>query len=228
MGHKIFVSYKYADSNVQSISGNRWPQDTARTYVDKLADYIDASDNIYKGEDDGEDLSQLEDDAIWEKLKDRIFDSTLTIVIISAGMRESWKKDRDQWIPWEISYSLKEESRKTKSGKTVSSFSNAMLAVILPDRYGSYEYYTYSKSCCGNPCRSLKTEILFDIMRKNMFNIKKPNSKKCDDGSTVYYGDSSYITSVKWSDFIKKPKEYIDKAYDLQSKIEQYDITKEL
>lgn len=61
-----------------------------------------------------------------------------------------------------------------------------------------------------------------------MFNIKKPDSKKCDDGSTVYYGDSSYITSVKWSDFIKNPKDYIDKAYDIQSKIINYDITKEL
>lgn len=227
MGHKIFVSYKYADSNVQNISGNHWSQDTARTYVDKLADYIDSTDNIYKGEDDGDDLSELSDDTIWERLKDRIFDSTLTIVVISAGMREIGKRDRDQWIPWEISYSLKEESRKTKSGKTVGSFSNAMLAVVLPDKQGSYNYFTYMKSCCGNPCRYYNTGILFEILRKNMFNIINADSKTCVDGSIVYHGDCSYITSVVWDDFIKSPNDYIEKAYQIQSKIEQYEITKE-
>lgn len=105
MGHKIFVSYKYADSDVKNISGNSWPRDTVRTYVDKLAEYIkDTSDHVYKGEDDGEDLSQLSDSTIWEKLKERIYDSTLTIVMISKNMRESNQEDRDQWIPWEISW----------------------------------------------------------------------------------------------------------------------------
>lgn len=117
MGHKIFVSYKYADSNVQNISGNRWPQDTARTYVDKLADFIDASDNIYKGEDDGEDLSQLEDDTIWEKLKDRIFDSTLTIVVISAGMREEWKKTEISGFLGKSHIRLKKNHEKQRAEK---------------------------------------------------------------------------------------------------------------
>ena len=48
MGHKIFVSYKYADSNVKNITGNYYTADTVRTYVDKLADYIsETSDHIY-------------------------------------------------------------------------------------------------------------------------------------------------------------------------------------
>ena len=164
MGHKIFVSYKYADSDVKNISGHYYPADTVRTYVDKLADYIsETSEHIYKGEDDGEDLSKLSDDTIWEKLKDRIYDSTLTIVMISPGMRETWKADRDQWIPWEISYSLKEVSRKNRNGRMVSSFSNAMLAIVLPDRQGSYSYYTYDNACCTSKCTTLKTDILFKI-----------------------------------------------------------------
>ena len=229
VGHKIFVSYKYADSDVKNISGNYYPADTARTYVDKLAEYIsETSEHIYKGEDDGEDLSQLSDDTIWEKLKDKIYDSTLTIVMISPGMRETWKLDRDQWIPWEISYSLKEVSRKNISGKLVQSFSNAMLAVVLPDRSGSYSYYTYNNTCCSTTCRTLKTDTLFKIMRENMFNIKTPDSDVCSNNSKIYHGDSSYITSVTWEDFAKDPESYIKKAYDIQSKINQYDISKEV
>ena len=229
MGHKIFVSYKYADSDVRRITNNWYTTDTVRTYVDKLEEYISrVSEHIYKGETDGEDLSALSEDVIWNKLKDRIYDSTLTIVIISKGMRNRYLRDRDQWIPWEISYSLKEVSRKNISGNMVTSSSNAMLAIILPDRNGSYEYFTYNKSCCSNPCRYLKTDFLFEIMRKNMFNIKSVDSKMCNDGSTVYFGDSSYISSVKWDDFIKEPETYIDKAYDIQSKIEKYNVCKEL
>ena len=228
MGHKIFVSYKYADSDVKQLT-NSWYHDTVRTYVDKLEEYIsEVSEHIYKGETDGEDLSRLSDDTIWEKLKDRIYDSTLTIVMISKGMRQTYLSDREQWIPWEISYSLKEVSRKNISGNMVTSSSNALLAIILPDTYGSYEYFTFRKTCCSNPCRSYKTNFLFEIMRKNMFNIKRPNKKDCDDGSTVYYGDSSYMTTVKWEDFIKDPETYIDKAYDIQSKIERYDVYKEI
>jgi len=229
MGHKIFVSYKYADSDVKNISGHYYPADTVRTYVDKLADYIsETSEHIYKGEDDGEDLSKLSDDTIWEKLKDRIYDSTLTIVMISPGMRETWKADRDQWIPWEISYSLKEVSRKNRSERMVSSFSNAMLAIVLPDKQGSYSYYTYNNNCCQTKCRTLRTDTLFKIMRENMFNIKSPDADVCNNNSRIYHGDSSYITSVKWDDFVKDPEGYIHKAYDIQSKIAQYNITKEV
>lgn len=229
MGHKVFVSYKYADSDVKNISGRYWPADTVRTYVDKLEEYIaDTSEHIYKGETDGEDLSQLSDDTIWSKLKDRIYDSTLTIVMISPGMKVSYLSERDQWIPWEISYSLKEVSRKTLKGVSVTSHSNAILAIVLPDKQGSYSYYTYSKTCCTSGCRVLNTNILFRILRANMFNVKNPNKETCSDLSTVYHGECSYITSVKWDDFIANPESYIQKAYDLQSNINDYNISKEV
>ena len=61
-----------------------------------------------------------------------------------------------------------------------------------------------------------------------MFNIKTANKKTCEDGSVTYYGESSYIYSVKWDDFIKDPEKYIEKSYDIQSNIGSYDITKEV
>lgn len=229
MGHKIFVSYKYADSNVKQINTFSREHDTVRTYVNQLEKYIsETSEHIYKGEGDNEDLSDLTEDTIWEKLKERIYDSSLTIIMISPGMRDPYLSDKEQWIPWEISYSLKEVSRKTKSGEYKSSFSNAMLAIVLPDRFGSYSYYTYTNTCCSTKCRHLNTNFLFDIMRLNMFNINNPNAEICNNNSKVYHGDSSYISSVKWDDFIADPEKYIKNAYDIQSKIVHYKIVKDL
>lgn len=99
MGKKIFVSYKYGDTNVAPLEGNTiWNPTKVRDYVDKLEDYFDATDDIYKGESDGEDLSMLSENAIWEKLKDRFYDSSVTIVMNSPEMRENWQSDRSQLI----------------------------------------------------------------------------------------------------------------------------------
>ncbi len=228
MGHKIFVSYKYADNDVKSLSTSFYQTDTVRTYVDKLSEYISASDHIYKGENDGEDLSSLSEDTIWSKLRDRIYDSTLTIVMISPGMRESYLSDKDQWIPWEVSYSLKETSRKNINGDSITSRSNAMLAIVVPDRNGSYSYYTYNKTCCDSGCRVLNTNRLFNILRSNMFNIKAPDKRTCGQNSIIYSGESSYILSVTWDDFISSPENYIQRAYDIQEIIDSYNIVKEI
>ena len=115
MGKKIFVSYKYYDSKVLNLDNQS--NSIVRDYVDLFEGMLDYEDDIYKGESDGEDLSELSDETIWEKLKTRIYDSSVTVVFISPGMRENWREERNQWIPWEISYSLKESTRKNKNGK---------------------------------------------------------------------------------------------------------------
>lgn len=227
MGKKIFVSYKYADDQVENL--NLYVNSTVRDYVDKFEEKVDSSDDIYKGESDDEDLSELTDDTIWEKLKDRIYDSSVTIVFLSPGMKESWKSDRDQWIPWEVSYSLKETSRKTKSGKTVTSHSNAMLAVVLPDTNGSYSWYLESRTCCDSKCTTHHTDKLFEIIKKNKFNRTKKGSKRtCDNNETIWTGTCSYIEAVKWSSFIADYQKYVVKAVDRQDHIDEYDICKEV
>lgn len=138
MGRKIFVSYKYADENVYpvpNVSGNK-PK--ARDYVTWLErKFSDRTDHIYKGEYDEEDLSDKSDKYIWTKLKDRIYDSTITIVFISPNMKEAHKWDKSQWIPWEIAYSVRKTTRND-----CTSHANAMLGVVLPDKSNSYDYYT--------------------------------------------------------------------------------------
>lgn len=136
----IFVSYKYWDFDVEYLSGYSFSFPHARDYVDWIEDKITKrSLDTYKGEHDNEDLTGKSDDYIWEKLKDKIFYSSVTIVLISPNMKENRKWEKSQWIPWEISFSLRETKRNDKTSK-----SNAILAVILPDKNGSYDYYYHN------------------------------------------------------------------------------------
>lgn len=229
MGHKIFVSYKYADNDVYNILGSGyWGFCTARDYVDIIEKILGESDDIYKGESDGEDLSQLADETIWSKLKDRIYDSSITIVILSKGMKENQKEERYQWIPQEISYSLRETPRKNKNGDSITSHTNALLAVVLPDRTGDYSYFMESKSCCSSGCTYYykQSPLIFNIMRGNLFNQKKPNSDICTNNSTIYHGDYHYMLCVKWSDFENDMSTYIEKALDIQAKKDEYNVQK--
>ena len=233
MGKKIFISYKYTDSNVKQFSNLTSCSrqlDTVRSYVDLLEEYFkNNSDHIYKGESDGEDLSHLSDSTIRDRLYDRINDSTVTIVMLSPNMREPYREQKYQWIPQEISYSLRAQSRTNSKGQSITSSTNAMLAVILPDRNGSYSYFWNKCSLCNSNCTQYNTEWLFEILRDNTFNIKRPNSEQCNNrGLTIYHGDSSYITYVKWEDFAEAPQKYIDKACEIQTHKDDYTIAVQL
>lgn len=175
MARKIFVSYKHSDNSVKFLNG----QGTARAYVDKLIELFE-SDEIYKGEGD-EDLSDFKDETIAGHLKDKIYDSSLTLVLISPQMKEVGKKESDQWIPWEVAYSLKEITRNNRTSRT-----NAMLAVVLPDWNSSYSYYLQEDTCPSCHCRMLSTYKLFQILRDNMFNIKQPNYSDCPNHWELY------------------------------------------
>ncbi|MCI8733537.1 MAG: hypothetical protein HFE29_04345 [Clostridia bacterium] len=143
-------------------------------------------------------------------------------------MKDTYTSDKDQWIPWEVKYSLQEETHKNSAGNPVRSSSNALLAIVLPDYNNDYSYYLQDKTCCSSGCRLYKTDFLFYILKNNTFNIKNPDNYNCATGSTIYHEDFSYMSSVKWCDFIQNPEKYIDKAYDIQSKINQYNICKEI
>lgn len=223
MGRKIFASYKYADKNVKEL-GNKYRVDdptypstfsllypipkvtTVRSYVDKLQDLLDKNDHINKGEKNGEDLSHLSENTIKEKLKDKIHDSSLTIVFISQNMKDFSKLEKNQWIPWEISYSLKDIERGGLRSRT-----NAILAVVIPDICGTYNYF---EDYNGN----VKKYNLFNILAKNMDNRE----------NWANTNEKSYIKTIKWSSFIGNINYYIEKAIEIKSNINDYKVVKEI
>ena len=221
MRKKIFISYKYADSLVDKLPNVPFFEETTvRNYVDEIQEMIDEGDHINKGENDDEDMSSLADSTIGSKLGDKIFDSTVTLILISKGMKTN-EPEKEQWIPWEVSYSLREQSRQEQNSKT-----NAILALVLPDENGSYEYFITHNTECGS--RTLNTSILFDILKSNMFNIKNPDTSECN-GKTLYNGYSSYIHSVKWSEFLQYGiNKYIDVAVNNYKNRDDFEIRKNL
>lgn len=230
MGKKVFISYKYGDTEVQKLENINWPEITkARDYVNFLQDKFEETPHIFKAEEDDNDLSRFKDSTIESKLRNKIYDSTVTIILISKNMIDRTIHEDEQWVPWEVSYSLKDHAR---DGRT--SGSNALLAVVLPDNNGSYEYLIEDNTCPTCKCRSLSCYKLFRMLKENMFNIKKSKQEfsECPnhlENNKPYLGCSSYIYSLKWCDFIKNNciDKYLKIAIGINDRIDDYVITRE-
>jgi len=229
MAHKIFASYKFGDNQVyQNLDQKYWAENaleaTARGYVNWIEEVI-GRDNIYKGESDGESLSGKTDEQIWEYLKPMVHDSTVTLVVISPGMKDVFEPETDQWIPQEVRYSLWEVDRGDRTSAT-----NALLGVVLPDRNNSYGY-VWGQSNCAH-CQHipmLNKEHFFSILKGNIFNKKGDDGTVCQGAlcySRIYDGDHSYLHLVSFPDFITNPNVHIDKALEIQSKKDEYEIEK--
>lgn len=230
MRRKIFISYKYADTDVRqmpigSLYENRLTR--VRDYVDELQErLVEVGHNINKGEKDGEDMSVLEDSTIQSVLGDKIYDSSITLVLISPNMKDPNLPETEQWIPWEISYSLREQSRGGRTSKT-----NAIMAIVLPDAKNRYDYYILEHTCpfCNN--RTLLTDKLFKVLSVNMFNRLYPTYSNCPHHSLFnrpQTGESCYIPSVKWDDFISDIEGNLQRVERIKDNIMAYDIKKNL
>lgn len=228
MAKKYFVSYKYKDEKVEKLKDFFYEEvngsmqfnsrnTRVRDYVDLLQNKI-GSDHINLGERDGESLEDFLDHEIESELKRRIRQCSVTIVMISKGMRLANKTQKEQWIPWEISYSLR---TVPTTGNTKQM--NAVLGVVLPDESGTYDwYYRYSLNCDSITHR---IDLLFNILSSNMFNLWEKETRDCN-GSKIHTSDEpSFIKTVKWGDFMNGDfyNFYIDQAIKIKDNKGLYD-----
>lgn len=227
MSRRIFVSYKYSDTQVRQAANSSvlFPT-TARRYVDYLQDLLSSDDHINMGEADDESLDGFKDETIESKLRDKIFWSSTTIVLASKGMRNLYESESDQWIPWEIAYSLKNMTRANRTCGT-----NAMLLVAIPDEAGDYGYFRSERTCDVCNCMTIHTDRMFKVIGANMFNRKTPRRTSCPNhaaGQAPHAGDDhSYIYPVKWDDFVSDVNKHLDVAWRLREHEGDYNIVKQ-
>ena len=106
MARKTFISYKYSE---------------AQNLRDSILEALGDDAQFYQGEtSDSPDMTDQSTDYIRNELKDMIYSTSVTIVIISPNMTQS------KWIDWEIEYSLKQ----IKRGDTTSS-TNGVVGVVM-------------------------------------------------------------------------------------------------
>ena len=228
MGRKVFVSYKYKDEQVKDLGKRDLKMidgqillvsrpTRVRDYVNELQDKI-GKEHVNLGEKDGESLADFSDEQIETELKKKIYQSSVTIVMISKGMKVAGD-EKDQWIPWEVSYSLRSVTRADRTSQM-----NAVLGIVLPDKSGTYDWYYTSNPTCNSVTHH--TGQLFEILRKNMFNIKEQEFRECS-GTKIHITDEpSFIKTVKWDDFmlLDSYDSYIDDAIKIRDNKESYDI----
>lgn len=202
MAHKTFISYKWSEA-----------QELRDNIINALGD--DAT--YYKGEtSDSPDLTDTSTENIKTHLRNMMYDTSVTIVIISPNMKES------RWIDWEIEYCLKNNTRKNRTSNT-----NGVVGVIM--KYdGGYDWFkATSTNIDGCSFASYKEDLVYDIIRNNRFN-QNPKKYTCDVCKTVNSLTGSYIAYVEEEDFLANPTKYIDNAYEKsENDAEGYDLVKE-
>jgi len=145
MAHKTFISYKYSE---------------ARDLRDKIIRALGDDATYYRGEDGySDDMSSLAASTIKTKLADMMYDTSVTILILSPHMKES------KWIDWELSYCLKDNSRKDRTSHT-----NGIVAVIQKVNGTCSWIKEYGTNCHGEIVIKDRNEYLYPIISNNRHN----------------------------------------------------------
>lgn len=202
MAHKTFISYKYSE---------------AQNLRDRIIEALGNDASYYQGEtSDSPDLTDTSTENIKKNLTDMMYDTSVTIVILSPHMTES------KWIDWEIEYCLKNIQRKGRTSHT-----NGIVGVIMKYN-GGYDWLTnHLLNCHGAAVVNYKNGFLFPIIYKNHFNSNPPQWH-CSNCKTYDWLNGSYIEYITEEEFLKNPPKYIDNAYDKsENDAEGYDLTKQ-
>ncbi len=185
MAHKTFISYKYSES---------------KTLRDDIIKALGKDAIYYNGETaDSKNMTDLKRKTIEKSLADMMYNTSVTIVILSPNMRKS------DWIAWEVSYSLKKITRKGRTSQR-----NGVVAVIrkVDNGYSWFKYSTFDTN--GVSVIKYHMDKIQDIIAVNHFNSNPPINTS--SGSYDWL-NGSYIAFVEEDEFLANPLKYIDNAY---------------
>lgn len=187
MAHETFISYKYSDA-----------VDVRDRIYENMGEYA----KFYRGENGfSPNKSDDSDDVIWNYLKDMIWGTSVTIVVLSPEMLNS------SWIEDEISYSLKKVSRDGTQSQR-----NGVVAVIKKVN-GSYSWFKHTINYPdGHTSNGYYEDKVFKIIRENRRN-QDPPVYVCDRCKTIDGLNGSYIAYVEEDEFIRNMEKYIENAY---------------
>lgn len=188
MAHKTFISYKYSE---------------AQSLRDKIIKAMGDDASYYKGETaESPDLTDTSTENIKRNLRDMMFDTSVTIVIISPNMKKS------KWIDWEIEYCLKKITRKDRTSQR-----NGIVGVIMKINDGYRWLKKSNLESDGCTTNSYHTELLYPIINNNRYN-QNPKKYSCITCKCVDVLTGSYIALIEEDDFLSNIDKYIDNAFD--------------
>lgn len=200
MAKKTFIAYKYSE---------------ARGLRDSIIKALGSDASYYQGETkESPDLTDTTTENIKKNLRDMLYGTSVTIVVVSPNLKSS------KWVDWEIEYSLKEITRQDKTSRT-----NGIVGVIMKHN-GGYEWLV-GESAYNDGCkpRTIDSTKLYEILNKNRFNLREPKYI-CEQCKTQDRLSGSYISLVEEHLFLEDPSKYIDNAYEKSQQLDLYDLTK--
>lgn len=141
MARKTFISYKYSDA-VQ-----------ARDAI--LNAMSNEYEKYYCGEDEeSRALTDCSDDTIKRILSDKLYGTSVTILLVSEHMCES------DWVKWEIEYSLRRETREG-----IQSQPNIIIPIIVPTKRINEKWCNW---CDSSERQKISKYIGFDLPSRTM------------------------------------------------------------
>lgn len=202
MARKTFIAYKYSE---------------AVNLRDKIIEKLGDDSRYYQGETAASpDMSGQKIDRIKESLKNMIFQTSVTIVIISPNLKDS------DWVDWEIQYSLKEYKRQSKTSKT-----NGVVGVIMKYNGGYDWLVSRTQNSDGCVSRCIDDSKLYGIIQNNRFNLNTDNKYSCPTCKSYDQLKGSYISLIDEERFLNNPAWFIENAYDKSKETENYILSKQ-
>ncbi len=199
MAHKTFISYKYSE---------------AQKTRDAILEAMGEDAVYYQGEtSESPDLTDTSTENIKRNLRDMMYGTSVTIVVISPEIKKS------KWIDWEIEYSLKKISRNDRTSHV-----NGIVGVIQKVD-GGYDWFkSYVQNHDGHEVVRYKANLVYDIINNNRFN-QNPKEYACKKCRSVNELTGSYISYVEEEKFLNHIDKYIENAFKKsQNDANGYDI----